>query len=185
LNRIKEKDWRGARSDAALEEFVLFSNMVATYLLTPLGILVTNYMDVNNENFNEETSTGIDRMLRDISEEKIKDILQQLPKTEWKHLLLDVILIRGEIQEVINIYQPIMPKNLLSELLILRVKFKAIDTNVGLFNSIFLYSETDWAERTGQRRNLYNDFCRDISKCIYEYLSSVSKFRSLLSEKSA
>ena len=180
LEGIKEKNWRGTRSKAALDDFKLFSNMVATYLLSPLGIKVYDYMDINNADVNEEATVGIDKMLKDVSQEKIEKLLQNLSFEGWKHLTTDVLLIRNEIQETLLAYNSVMPKDLLSELLTLRVKFKAIDTNVGLLNSTILYSRTDWEERNGKRKRLYLDFCRDISKCLIEYLSSGSRFRTLL-----
>ncbi len=182
LEKDKENKWKAGPNQELIKDFTLLSNMTATYLLSPLGIEIYDFINPNNTNLEKEAEVGINKMLASVTQEKIELLLRGLSKDGWEHLTMDIILVRNEIKEDILVYEQIMPRKLLTEILSLRVKFKAIDTNVGLFSSIFLHADNDWVERTDKRRHLFDNFCRDISQNISEYLSSVSKFRKTLAE---
>jgi len=182
LEKYKENKWKTDLNKDLTRDFKLLSNMAATYLLSPLNITIYNFIDPHNTDIEEEAEISINKMIKNVTQQEIEANLLTLSKDGWKHLTTDIILVRDEIKENILVYEQIMPRKLLTKILSLRVKFKAIDTNVGLFNSIFLYNERDWTSRTTDHKNIFNNFCRDISQNISEYLSSVIEFRKILAK---
>ncbi len=184
LEGIKKREWIGIRNKSAIEDFKLFSNLTASYLLAPLGYIVTNYVDINKPISDSESSRALEKMLEDATKEKLNLGLKELSKDKWINLINNLFFLRNEIKEIIDVYQHIMPKDLLSELLTLRVNFRKIDRDLALFNTIFLFKEDDWVQRSTIRKVLFNQLCEGLSKKLFDYLQSVQAFRKLLSESS-
>lgn len=174
LDAVKENKWR-IKNKSITEDLTTFSNMAITYMVNPLDIQVFNYVH-NLDELDDNAKKPIMAMIKDVANQDIESLLLSLDKQKWENLRNNVLLIRQRLENTMLLYKDHMPTELLSSLLTLRLKFVHIDDRIGLFDGIFLYKESDWGERLGRRKNLYEECCEYIANDMKEYAVALKDF---------
>ena len=185
IDSNKENQWKIGPRIELEKDFKFISNMSISYFLEPLGISISDYMDVNTTNFDKDSETAFNKMLKDISKDKINKLLLDLDINGWKRMISSLQIVKKDINDSLLIYQTILPKRLLTELIVLRANLKTVDFDLGFLGSIILLNDEDWKKRNEEYKNIYEVTCENMANHLNKYLISVSDFRKILIKKYA
>jgi len=160
-----EADWKGGK-ETAIKDLQNLTIKLGTYLLAPLGIPPTPIKIQNPKSVIEEVKTYTQSEVMKLDVQTIEKLLNQMTHEQWKHLVMNDLLLRKEIEDNVMVYKDIMPREFMSSLLKTRSDFNAFDNFLGLISASYISKGQVWPKSNQgvyKDRGILNEFIREIS----------------------
>lgn len=161
--------WKPVRS-VAKEDLLQFRNQLISYMVSPFGYKIdiqSAEFDVNN--INESSRKILNGFVDKILAENINDLLSKLENDKWRQLELNMKLIRSEFLEYFQLYQEIMPPEVLGKFLIVHKNFKKTFNTFGLILTGGLFDAT-------LKQNLKEAYIKSFAEDLTNYFKSLKDF---------
>ena len=148
ISSDKNKKYKLAHS-VAKEELLRLRNQLVMYVANPLGHEIRHTTpDTINEN--------VQQVLSQMLVLNYNGVVTLLKVDQWKHIQLNLVLIRTDLLEKLFLYKDLVPPKILGALLTVNREFQSLYTLFGLFSDLLTKEEKDWPiNEYGHARNAF------------------------------
>jgi hypothetical protein len=187
VENLRKKSYEEKISPAntiADEEIRYLRNLLVCYISNVLGITVRGYLG-NRDVSEKEVEKSVDSIIAELSESNFLTLFSGLEIDQWKKIESNLILIKFDLSEKIQLYQNIFSPEIFSQLIVINKVFKDFYNSFGLFSFLLTTPEKDWPENKkgpSRNRSLRDFHIRVLSEKMEIYFCEVRSLSSLLAE---
>lgn len=178
LEQRKQAEWKEA-SSVTQEDLIKLSNMLISYISSPLGLSVLNYKDFSSAVSAEEGEKILLHIVEDLLLMDLNKKLLQLRNENWRSFHSALIYINKELYDSVVVHNTVLTPTVLGKLLRVRKSFNDLFSFFVLIPDLLVNEEKDWPQNAyGQERNreIRNSFIATIGSNLQTYLKSVKDF---------
>ena len=122
-------------------------------------------------------------LLNDILSIDFLKKLNNLSTANWKHLETDLIFIKHELSNKIQLYSNLIPPEILGKLLIVNKEFESLNSLFGLLPDLFTKEQSEWPPNDKGLQNnirIRTTLLTKLAENFKEYFVSVKNFSDVL-----
>ena len=185
--RKKENQQRFAEiNQVAKADISSQATMLVWYMANPLNFSIFDYPSGKDGYTSELIRNANSLVLKDILKSDLHAILVKFSVNDWKHLAMNIALIKNALGENLRVYSQVLPPEVLGRVLAARKAFNSLsDYSFAILIDLFVKEEKDWpVNKSGIERNreLRTNQITLIARDLKEYFSQVERLTELLSE---
>jgi hypothetical protein len=162
------------------------ATMLVWYMANPLHFSIFDYEYDKNGYTHELIRKANKSVLKDILKSDLQGVLVRFEVKDWKHLAMNVALIKVALDENVKIYGNVIPPEILGGILAVRKAFNALSNfSFPILIDLFVKEESEWPiNKSGIERNreLRANQITLIARDLKEYFSRVKYLVNLLDE---
>jgi len=178
-----ETKWNEARK-VAKDDILQLKNMLVSYISNPMGYNISKYIK-DNKNLEEWSGKAIKDIAIDMSNKNLKDILNNLNINQWRQLKMNLPHIRNNLLEKLEIYNSVLPPEILGQILKIKQHFDNFYNIFNLVPELFTENETNWPRNDGgveKNKSTREAFIVAFSRDLEVYFKEINTLISLLEE---
>lgn len=173
LENRRRQELKEADSVFMIEIWEMIRKMTV-YILIPIDNEIKNKFIGLNEGKHKSTLKGIVQEM--IGTQFIDDNLHKLSIQKWEHLEINLIDIRLSMDEVIKIYQPLLPIYLIGKIYGLRKKYIEFYNHFALFSQTFIHDPIKDDELKNIFINELSNKLQSYYEALFELIKSLEKY---------
>lgn len=183
IQENENRKWKDAKTTAR-SEMITLTNMLTSYISTPLGYKPTDYQ-INPKDVEASSRKVIKQIVEQLQSQNWKTLLDGLTIKKWEHLQINLLFIHPTINQSVQLYSQVLPPEVLGKLLIVRKDFHNLYNSFSLVPELFTKSQANWPENKGgleNNKSIRQSLLESFSKELKDYFTHLSDLIKIIDD---